>query len=1013
MTSFRIIGLYVVMGLPILLILAEAFWKNASHPGFAEELSVSAAIFADANKFRDLLLTPVLLAAQVVGAIVVFYLHSRMTSGQSSAQMQAKLRLWSSLVVLTTLLLGGIFGVLPPVGLAGALFVALLMTWTYDDAWELALGKVTVITAAIVLTVNNLTNLPYQYGFIFSLMAAVLCAVRSPLGRTLLEAGYLLSTAAIAIMLAMCAPLFWLPGRSILTWTILDVAIVGLAVFSIVQALRVALKSDARGSVELVGPSILTLAIGLALLATPEQANLILSNDDYHLGEKLSAVRAIFHDHNLFTQLMPAHGLSDALGGLIGWLGADSAASGVIWGEQYAEFLGRIATLYLLLRFVPGVCGILLAIVVPLPYLRLSHLPALSLAILSLAFVKRAWFAGALAAMLCAVCIFLAGGVGAAVAVSTFVALTISFSWQRPNRAISFLTGAAVAGAVIVAAFFRPAVDWAEYLLISAKTNATIYGIGEVATPIRIETLIEHFFLVLPSVAFLAALAANYAHSREKRSLAQSLLTAVPLAMLVILLNSYVMTRGYPRAMICTLLTTFCFIGTMVVLRPSVPRTLLTGIALIPLAGLYANQPTFKPYIYQQSADVQLLPPQNRLSATIDTRGLGLGYAVGLPGHVASLLSLKTTIDEMLEPDEPILNLTNRSALSYYLDHSAVGIVTSAYNNAPAAFQTESLRELEKNPPRLAIVSAHNQEHDGYSLALRSYGLYQFLLKNYAPLEIDGVLYGWRKDLTLPTNSSSSEAPVVLTDINWTNGVGIGANKWSFFVKPHVADQLNLGDVLVFRDGTQRSILEMEGANILVDGPKLDPNGGNLNRFEPIDRPFRTSDIKNPIDLWNTHFALEDYGQIPSAWGRSLRRLEDNMADIKIELIAEAANDVEPVPERPGQFSTTGPDPYWNIELPTTANPTEFGLLKFEFSCSNLGLIPIQVFWRSSHTDYNETASFSFTASYDVNVIPLDVIPLWLMATEISDIRIDIGQGDATCESVELRNLELLKRKPL
>lgn len=1014
MSSFRLTACFSAIGLILLLLVAHLVWRLAPHPGFAKELTVSGAIFFDQNKFRDLVLVPVLIAAQAAGAAALFYLHkTSLKNDLTESLATARLHLWGSLALLSALAVALALQLLPISGTLGAVLVTCLIYWRYLDNWEEAFGKAATITMAVLLLANNLANLSVESGFTIGLVVAALACLPAQAGRSSLELGYIISVIAIGVLLALAAPLFWFPGRTLSSWTTLDLIIFGLAAASVVLALRRALKPRDASDNALQAPSVLPLAIGLAIFVLPDLYVIHIIPDDYHFGEKLSAVRSLFHDGDLFTGLMPAHGLSDTAGWFVGWLGGDAGASSAVWGEIVAEFLGRVILLYLLMRILPGAPGILLAVVLPMPHLLTSYtpMPLLILLIPALVWLRPVWLAGVLGCLLSAACVFIAGGMGIAVAIAAFALLAISISLKDWRTLIPFLSGAALTGLVVVALFFREILGWAEYLLVSSRMNANIFAIGSAVPPIRPETLIKHAFVFLPAVAFIAAMATDYATNRNRMSLVRLALISAPLLILALLLTNYAMTRidpGYPRAMAATLTSALLFVASLRITTPAAPRTLVAGLAFLPLTGLYLGSATYKPYIYGERAQHALAPSQARLPLPPFQADFHLGIGRDSGDHLARLQSLKRTFDTLLEEDEEILNLSNRSALSFYLDHSSAGFVTSMYNSAPMEFQQKTLDQLAEQTPRLALISAANYEHDGYALPLRTNAIYRFVLENYTPFQSEGIVYGWRKDLPTPEIATGFAEPVNLTDANWTNGVGNQDNSWSFFAAPRIAAQISRGDILVFRDGTERTVIERSGVNIRADGPALAPDAGTANQFKLKNGPF----MDDKVSMWDDLFSLPDYASTPSAWGRSYQHLLPHLDMVLGEMDTAPRHDVTAAGDAGTHFSSAGPDPQWGLTFSTALDPKSAGILKLSIDCE-LPIVPVQIFWRTEAEDYSEAKSLRFNATYPLNLVPLDAKPAWLLSDPVTEFRIDIGENEHLCSPMALPTVEMLQRKEL
>lgn len=164
----------------------------------------------------------------------------------------------------------------------------------------------------------------------------------------------------------------------------------------------------------------------------------------------------------------------------------------------------------------------------------------------------------------------------------------------------------------------------------------------------------------------------------------------------------------------------------------------------ISIFGYLGSSLSLNQLILKVNSNTQL-PLSFKYSEDIGINNLGNG--IFDDSHIGRILKIKTFLDKNLDKNEAFLNLTNRNALNFYLDRE-IPIETGAfYNLVSEGQQQRAIEVISKNLPKIAILEADNLLHDNLKLPLRSPMLYKFIIQNYQPLEVDGIIYGIRNDI--------------------------------------------------------------------------------------------------------------------------------------------------------------------------------------------------------------------------------------------------------------------------
>ncbi len=982
--TFRAALLYMGVWLPISIGVAAYWWSIAPHEGFASELTTSSALWNDLNKLRDLQIVPLLLALQAMGLVFMWAL-SRNSEAEPRA---AKFETLSRLAPVLALALAVLFGFAPALPILAVGLLTLFYYWRYVDSWHQQLTRGVVVAIGAMLIIHNAVEAPVHISLLVGMGLASLCAAPGAFGRKLLAVSYPAGVVVVCIVFCSIAPRFWLHERPFGALTILDGVFAILVLTTIILAWR-----KLRENKQPTPAPPIVLAMAFSLFFVREYGGVSISPDDYHFGERLVAFDALANGRGLFTTVIPSHGFANAFGGVISWAGGDVTAGGVVWGERLGYFLGRFAALTLLFSMIRGGYGLALALVFPLHHLHTYLTPFFTLLLLALNFVPSALLAGFFTAAVSAASIFFAGGIGAALAVAGAAALAAVRFLRSPRELLWFVIGGALCGALTLIVFWDQTISWANYLLISAQTNVVVYSIAEQRFPLFKHAWTDHAFMFLPSFGALISIIAIQRKLNGRSNALRAVLVILPLFVLAFLLSNYAMTRTSAhatRAVKSTHIAAIFLAPWALLMFPGRSPGLAVGASVLLLSGLYAG-PSNSPYIYAINQRVNLMPQKKPVkSSRIAPRikeSLRLGAGAMSHEHRQDITAIKEVIDVLLPEGDSFANLTNRSALSFYLNRPPVEVLTSAYNSAPRAFQELTLKRWRAAPPPLALVAANNVEHDGRTLPLRSYGLYRFLIDGYEPFMIGSRVFAAPKGSGLIAHRESHFTPVRLTDKNWINGIGAGDNNWSFFLSLDDAAHINEGDRLVFSDGVERVVLRRQRVNVKVDGSPLNPTDLATHSFVIRDDPRRLSSL----EVWNRAFPIRHFGKLPSAWGRSLSKLRRQIADQPQAVLSLTSVRAAQALDKENEFEITADDPQWIYHATSPIAPKGSGLLKMFVRCADSAIPAVQVFWRAQGQTFDERRSVRFLATNEENLVPLDALPSWLLSEPIIHLRIDVN----------------------
>ncbi len=797
----------------------------------------------------------------------------------------------------------------------------------------------------------------------------------------------------------------------------------GLLLYLVIGAIIIAALLDLVRRARWSGRALSPLALGglVIVMAVPQSFIPFLPTDDYHFGEYLYPWWALATFGQIpYVDFTPAHGLANYLAG---------AASALFFDGSAATYLASSTIVYGLLVLAAFVC------LTPVMGIGLAWLPVFFLTIVTpISWIVVATVFGALTVrwlfdrpllwvvswiVLGTGAVLLAPAQGAALVMGTIPAgLLVLFSAQmsRPLRVVATLGGLGVC--LLVIALFVPLLPMVigalGYLVENGGINTVAYGIpwhGTATSPGY--EMLRMAWIAVPLIAIGVAIW-RPAVLRDPAGL-----LAVGVAVLLpVVVFGYVMGRIDPGPSRMGPAVVWLGLLALPVLLRTIRSRLAVPVALIAVvaaAALYPRALKVEPLVAAARPELSIPPLIDAGASSL----ADVGHVVADTAHMERITAIKTRLDTLLADDETYLDMTGHGAHYVYAGRPSPVPVIAPYNMAHPDQQARAVERLKTSVPPVALLAADNLNFEARTAALRAHRLYRWAVQTYRPIAYDGLIYGITPErwaaLDLDDGRGTETMRVAAadhSDVNWTKGISTDA-RTVFFDSSALADALRPGDPLTFAASGPRTVIEIDGRNVTVDGP-LDPKAdGYPNPIGVPDQVLSVLFSQRDLILLDRAFRIADLGVLPASWGRSTDRLDARMEEVlALDLATATLTDLEV--DAQGWWTPSGPDPHAVIDLPDTPGASA-GLLVAEFTCSGGdGSEPsLQLFWTSERDpQFSEVASVSFRASNGALIAPLDSQPRWLAAKRISRLRIDLANRTA-CGRFRLTRPYLAQRSGL
>ena len=214
----------------------------------------------------------------------------------------------------------------------------------------------------------------------------------------------------------------------------------------------------------------------------------------------------------------------------------------------------------------------------------------------------------------------------------------------------------------------------------------------------------------------------------------------------------------------------------------------------------------------------------------------------------------------------------------------------------------------------------------------------------------------------------------------------------------------------MFAGSGDRRIEKIESMIVWVNGPALDPARDRFpNQIRVAVSEQRRAEWR--LSLFDQAFRVAQLDFLPNSWGSSLRVLSD-----KIEPVAPPFG--APIHfnnmrrDADGGFTVLGPDPYVVFDISGLhLSGSQAGLLNLHFACmGQQGQPVIEVYFVAVGEVPTEDTVVRATVQDTDLLIPLNSQPRWLLASQLSLLRLDLADH-RTCSRVRFDGVQLWNRK--
>jgi hypothetical protein len=544
-------------------------------------------------------------------------------------------------------------------------------------------------------------------------------------------------------------------------------ALLALAVAGIVAILARVRRAP---SGPLAWPTVVAVAAWVTFRHAPW--SLLDVTDDFHLGELiLPWQQVVWQGKDLYYGFVSIQWWMGLLyGALNALLFEDTGASFYTAYLAWPVIMAGLTAGLLYRRVGAGWALVLSLFVVPLLDRQLLVLPLL-LVLASPALLARPWTWLLAWGGLSLLHTFYNPSSGVALGVGLVpVALLMGYralrAWKAegPPARPWVMAVVALAGLLVLALLGRQIWGLVEFIRGNGATNTTAYGVslgdqgsGPGWFPSRSRLLWETFRIggwLYGAVALWALLCrarfGDEATASERDSAKVLAWGSIGFAFLLV---PYSMGRVDPEHMSRSGTISMMVLGTLIPLvlvlesRWRRQRLWLVPVLVGALVGLRGGMEFTEPslLVTRPLLAVQV-PPELKLT---DGRELGmprLGKEFFPPQRLEALQTFQRVLAEVLEPSETYFDLSNRSALYYFLDMPVPGVYAADFTAVGEVAQRQVLEALKRDPPPVVRLGPHTR-FDGGLASLRSFRVYRWLMEQgYAYYEKDGIQLLLRPD---------------------------------------------------------------------------------------------------------------------------------------------------------------------------------------------------------------------------------------------------------------------------
>lgn|GEM_PF-1701672 len=490
-----------------------------------------------------------------------------------------------------------------------------------------------------------------------------------------------------------------------------------------------------------------------------------VSGDDYHFGEFLLPFWSLAEYGQIpFQDIVPARGLINYLDGFLVSIFFELKASYFSYVETFLSLFYTIILFYGIKKYYGMLYAFLLVLISP-PWLGVSGIDifnAVVLVVLVHLFIDKKYHSFlAFSLLLVTVSILFAPGQGGILALSItplgLYALYKIFSidYKTSLRYLAFLLIPYLLIIMPTSLF-----DMLYGAILYAKEQSSLNGITY-GTPwyfsVNSFTNGNHWlfeivrsgyvFIIGFSFIVLVKYIANKELANRKEVLVYASIIFITALLFIVRGAGRIDPGWFSRLGIATVY----IVGTLLPLliyhlspRYKSMLVMIFVVFYISIFGYIGNSLSLNQLIAKVDSKTHL-PTNFKYSQDIGIYNMGNG--VFEDSHIERVVKIKNFLETVLEKNETFLNLTNRNALYFYLERKPPIETGAFYNLVSEGQQKRAISKLSKDIPKIAILEADNILHDKVKLPLRTPLLYRFVMQNYQPIEIEGVVYGIRNDI--------------------------------------------------------------------------------------------------------------------------------------------------------------------------------------------------------------------------------------------------------------------------
>lgn len=112
--------------------------------------------------------------------------------------------------------------------------------------------------------------------------------------------------------------------------------------------------------------------------------------------------------------------------------------------------------------------------------------------------------------------------------------------------------------------------------------------------------------------------------------------------------------------------------------------------------------------------------------------------------QIKRLENINEILNKYLNKNESYIDLTSRNAQYFYLNKKPLVLISSMTNTVNQKEQDQAIKILEKTKVKIALLSPNTTIG---TLGLRTNAIFKYILDNYYPIELNGTVFAFRKNL--------------------------------------------------------------------------------------------------------------------------------------------------------------------------------------------------------------------------------------------------------------------------